>query len=149
MGCKDKIRSTCGKTVNAKCVDYEGPLRADTTLNEECGCYDLEDVIEDINIGIDDINNEIDVSDITSDCITFETNEDGEIVIEEVVKKTVAKVCELSQSFEDEFVADCPPVFGKDITCLNLDMKCLADACGAPITNLKDLLQALIDQTCA
>ena len=40
--------------------------------------------------------------------------------------------------------------FGElDITGFNLDFDCLVDPCGDPITNLKTLLQLLINQACA
>jgi hypothetical protein len=144
--CKDKLSSTCGKKHPSKCVIYEGDLHANTEL-ESCDCHSVEDVIEDINSEIDDINNAIDVSSISADCMTFDVDPDqGKVLINEVVVETVAKVCELATKVEAE--EDCPSIFTTDFTCLGLDMGCLTDSCGEPITNLKDLLQALINKVC-
>lgn len=146
-GCKGKVSATCGKKHNAKCIDYEGTLHNNTEL-EDCGCFNLEDVVEDINAEIDDINEAIDVSGISSDCLTFETNDEGVVVINEVVTKVVEKLDEFCTTLQEQAEGECPAIFEADITCLNLDFACLTDPCGQQITTLKGLLQALIYNTC-
>jgi hypothetical protein len=144
-GCNKKVSATCGKRYNAKCIDYEGSLHNNTDL-DDCDCHNVEEVIEDINSELNEINSEIDVTEINSDCLTFETNENGEVAINEVVIKVVQKLDELCPTTEED--SDCPPIFEVDITCLGLDLSCLTDPCGEQITTLKGLLQALITNTC-
>lgn len=144
--CNDKISLTCGKKINAKCVDYEGTLHNDTQLTN-CGCYNLEDVVEDINNTINNITDALDTSGLGDSCITY-TEVGGEITIKEALLRLEEKICEIADFVSLATPAACPPIFTQDITCLGLDFECLVDPCGDPITNLKDLLQALITKSC-
>lgn len=145
MGCKDKLRNTCGKKINARCVDYEGELHDDSEL-DVCDNPNVEEVIEDINNTLNTITDSIDLSGLGDSCIDY--NEvDGVITVKEALGKIEAKLCELAELVELE-KPDCPTIFSEDISCLNLDFQCLTDVCGDKITNLKDLLQALIDESC-
>lgn len=146
MGCGDKLKYTCGKRTNAKCVDYEGDLHNETSL-ESCDCYNVEEVIEDINGTINDITNAIDLADLGGLCITYPLT-DGKILVKDALKKIEEKLCELADAVELD-PPDCPTIFSQDISCLGLDYECLTDACDNDITNLGELLQALITQVCA
>lgn len=141
--CKDKITSTCGKKVNAKCVDYEGTFHDESELTT-CDYPSVEDVIEDINVTLNEITAALDTSGLGDSCITY-TEVDGKITIKEALLRLEEKVCALSSAID---TSGCPPVFSQDITCVGLDYGCLVDPCGNPITNLKDLLQALINISC-
>lgn len=141
--CKDKIVSTCGKRSNAKCVDYEGTFHNDSDL-ETCDYPNVEDVIEDINVTLNEITAAIDTSGLGDSCIDY-TEVDGKITIKEALLRLEEKICSLSEAVG---TGGCPPVFTEDISCLNLDFGCLVDPCGNQITNLKDLLQALINKSC-
>lgn len=145
MGCKGKLSSTCGKKHNAKCVDYEGELHENTQL-EDCGCYNVEEVIEDLNSTINTIMDSIDLSGLGNLCITYDLV-DGVITVKEALAKIEAKLCELADAVELD-PPDCPTIFTEDISCLQLDFECLTDPCNNQITNLKDLLQAMITQIC-
>lgn len=146
-GCKDKISNTCGKKINAKCVDYEGVLHENTEL-EDCNCHSVEAVIEDMNVALNTINESIDLSILGDDCIDYD-KVDGKIQVKEALKKLEECVCELKSKVDDVDAEDCPAIFSTDISCLGLDFECLTDPCDEPIGDLKDLLQALITQTCA
>lgn len=143
-GCSDKVSRTCGKKVNAKCVDYEGDLHENTNL-EVCDCHNLEDVIEDINTGLNTIFDAIDLSGLGDDCLTYEL-EDGKILVRNALKKFEEEICKLKAATAID--ADCNPIYTEDISCLGLNMDCLSDPCDNPITNLGDLLQAMITQIC-
>lgn len=147
MGCKGKVSATCGKRHNAKCIDYEGTLHNNTEL-DDCGCHNMEEVVEDINSELNDINDAIDVSGISSECLEFETNDEGVVEINEVVTKVVTKLDEFCNTLGETPEGECPAIFEADITCLGLDFGCLTDPCGEQITTLKTLLQALIYNTC-
>jgi hypothetical protein len=146
MGCNDKLSSTCGKRHNAKCVDYEGDLHGSTEL-DDCDCHNVESVIEDLNSTVDEIEESIDLSTLGDRCIDYE-EVDGKIQVKEALLKIEEVVCELKDQVEDTDNNDCPNIFTQDFSCLNLDFKCLTDPCGDQITNLKGLLQALIDKSC-
>lgn len=147
MGCNDKISRTCGKKINAKCVDYEGELHDNTQL-EQCECHNVEEVIEDMNLALNEIYESIDLSDLGDSCIDYE-EVDGKIQVKEALKKLEECICELKDQVEDTDNEGCPAIFSADISCLGLDFMCLTDPCGAQIQNLGELLQALITQTCA
>tara|TARA_R110000772_G_scaffold119924_1_gene226087 strand:+ start:1235 stop:1705 length:471 start_codon:yes stop_codon:yes gene_type:complete len=146
-GCKDKISRTCGKKINAKCVDYEGSLHDNTTL-ATCDCHSVEDVIEDMNLALNEINTSIDLTILGDDCITYD-EVDGKIQVKEALKKLEECICELKAKVDDVDAEDCPAIFSADISCLGLNFECLETACETPIQNLGELLQALITQTCA
>jgi hypothetical protein len=143
--CSDKVSRTCGKKHPAKCIDYEGDLHSNTQL-EECDCHNLEDVIEDLNNTVDYIFDAIDMSELGNDCLTYDLT-DGKLLIKTVIKKLEEEICKLKEATAIE--ADCNPIYTEDFTCLGLDLDCLSDACNNPITNLGDLLQAMVTQICA
>lgn len=153
MGCKNKIEDRCLSKTNARCVDYEGTLHADTNLDIE-DCHSVEEVIEDINEELDEINGEIDLDGIDESCIDFQEAEPGNIKTKEAILAVVLKLKEVmahvGMSCDDcpDCSPTCNPIFTEDISCLGLDYKCLADACGEQPTNLGELLQVIIDQVC-
>lgn len=154
MGCNDKIKSRCLSKTNARCVDYEGDLHADTNLDPD-DCHSVDEVIEDINAELDDINSELDLEGIDESCIDFEEATPGTVNTNEAILAVVKKLKEVMQhvgmSCDDcpECEPSCNPIFEEDISCLGLDYGCLADECGDQPTNLKSLLQIIINQTCA
>lgn len=143
-GCSGKISDTCGKKHNAKCITYEGDLHANTEL-ENCDCHNLEDVIEDLNLAIDNINEAIDLSGLGDDCLDYDLV-DGILLVKNALKKFEEEICDIKDILGTN--TGCDPVFTADISCVGLDFECLSDACGSPISNLKELLQALITQSC-
>jgi hypothetical protein len=147
MGCNNKISSTCGKKINAKCVDYEGEFHTDSEL-AACDCPNMEDVIEDINNTLNNIKTNLDTSGLGNSCIDYD-EQGGEITISEALLKLEEKLCEVADYVNFSEPEACPPIYTQDITCLNLDFACLTDPCGEQITDLKTLLQALITQACA
>lgn len=147
MGCNDKLSNTCGKKHNARCVDYEGILHDNTEL-DSCNCHSVHDVLEDIGLSLNDINEQIDLSNLGSDCITYNKDSKGRIIVNEALGKIEEELCKLKNTVEDTDSTGCPSIFSEDISCLNLDFGCLTTPCGDSITNLKDLLQALINNTC-
>ena len=141
--CNNRISSTCGKKINAKCVDYEGDFHNESNL-DTCDYPNMEDVIEDINVTLNEITDALDTSGLGDSCITY-TEVGGKITIKEALLRLEEKICSLSSAVS---VDGCSPVFTDDISCVDLDFKCLVDPCGEQITNMKDLLQALINKVC-
>ena len=141
--CNDRIASTCGKKINAKCVDYEGDFHNESDLTT-CDYPNIENVIEDINTTLNEITDALDTSSLGDSCISY-TEVGGKITIKEALLRLEEKVCELSDAV---VVNGCSPIFTDDISCVGLDFKCLVDPCGEQITSLKGLLQAIIDKSC-
>jgi hypothetical protein len=154
MSCKDKISDRCLKKTNAVCVKYEGTLSGNSDLDAQ-DCHTVEAVIEDINEQLDDIYDQIDLSGIDESCIDFQEEEAGKVKVREAIIALTLKLKDVMEhvgmSCDDcpECESSCNPIFTEDISCLNLDYKCLADACGVQPTNLKELLQLIIDSVCA
>lgn len=141
--CDKEIRYTCGKKVNARCVDYEG----DHSECSELNCCDkptVHDTLEDISNQLTTICQSIDVSALGEDCLNYEGTP---VTVKDVLLKLEQEVCDLKDRIQEE--ENCPTVFQQDISCLNLNYECLSDPCGDPPSNLTELLQSMITQICA
>jgi hypothetical protein len=149
VSCNDKISDRCGKKINAVCVTYEGTLVDDSALTAP-GCFNLEVVIEDINEQINTLKDETDLAGLTNTCITYPLT-GGHITVEDAIITLDAKL-EAIMTYVGMACADCPscencsPIFTQDISCVGLDYGLLVDACGLQPTNLKEVLQLLLDQ---
>jgi hypothetical protein len=137
--CREKISYTCGKKVNARCVDYEGELSSCTELGD-CPKHSVHDVLSDINRQLSDICEKLNIEDYDSGCLELEENS-----LVNILQELTNQVCELKEALAP---VDCPPVFSADISCLGLDYQCLADPCGEQPQNLTQLLQLIINQVC-
>ena len=138
--CKDKISYTCGKRVNARCVDYEGDLSECTELDKDCGIHTVHEVLEDVAERLTDICDDLDMTNVEMGCLELEATEPK---LPEVLSAVIAKLCETQEG-------DCNLIFNTPIECANFDYGCLVDECGAGIApgNLKELLQTMINQSC-
>ena len=138
MSCKDKILYTCGTRLNARCVDYEGIISECSELGT-CDKYRLHDVIEDTQSILTRHCNFLDVSDVDPECADLS----AEPSLSGYLNDLYAKVCSMGAQIPNTLC-------DMDITCLNLDYKCLLDdPCneGKP-SNPSELFQLLIDQIC-
>ena len=71
MGCGcNSINNTCGETHYATCTHYEGAVPAFTTLAAS-ECYTVEEILADIYLIEAGIKDEIDLTDLLSNCIYF------------------------------------------------------------------------------
>jgi hypothetical protein len=142
--CKDTLSYTCGKKVNARCVDYEGDLSDCTELNEDCKVHTLHDTLEDMNEQLTNLCEKVDITGLSGECVDF-----GLVVtIKGALQTLTNKLCELEGRLPEE--GACDPTFSADIACAELNYNCLVDACGvdAAPQDLKELLQIMIDQIC-
>lgn len=148
MSCKDNISDTCGgKKVNAVCVKYEGGLSENSALDPN-DCHNAEEVIEDLNAQLDKLKADLDLSELGNACLSYD-QAGVALTVKEAILKLEEKLClaldKLGIASDNcESCESCPPVFTEDFSCLNLDLGALSDACSNPITNLKDLLQAMV-----
>lgn len=149
MSCDKDTKSTCGKKMNAKCVDYEGELHENTNI-EECSKPSVEDVIEDINEQVDLLSDGLDLSELGDKCIQY-VKEGEELKAKEAFLAIEEKVCEIA-----DFVGlpkpgctgcqDCSPIFDLPIACVGFDLGRLVDECGEQPATLGELLQLLINK---
>lgn len=97
MTCNDKITYTCsgGKTF-AKCSEYQGDLPAFSSLTT--GCVSVEDAIMDVYGILSTVKNEIDMSSMSNECITFTTPK----TVASVITQMYEKICDLQQKNEEQ-----------------------------------------------
>jgi hypothetical protein len=145
MGCDcNKISNTCGEKLYAACTYYEGALPVFTTL-AEAECYTLEEIIADIYLIETSIKEEIDLTELTTNGITYELV-DSKILVKKALKAHADLILELQSVVEGLTNGD-DEIFS--ITDWGLDFECIADSCANPPTELKDLLQLMITEICS
>lgn len=97
MGCKDKIKYTCGgNKVYATCTEYQGTIPEFSYLT--VGCLDVQEVLEDTYRILSDIKNATDVTTLANDCIVFSEPK----TISSVVSQMYDKICELTTKNEEQ-----------------------------------------------
>lgn len=134
----NKISNLCVNPILSVCVDYEGTLGTNTKITDSC--VNQYDVNEDLYAIVDETIEAIDVSGITSTCITIPEN----ATIGQIVALYEEKICELNTSIEELQNIDYSQL---DITEWGLTIPaCIADSCSNPPTVLGDLLQVMMDQ---
>ena len=152
MSCNNKISDRCVKKTTALCTTYEGTLAGGSSLTES-PCLNVQEVIEDINLQIDKIDFDINVSELVNDvCIDYPIIGD-KVNVRSAVYTLNTRVKELmafvGMNCDGSEISDCPAIFNHSISCLGLDFCTLTDACGEQPTNLKEVLQLLINSACS
>jgi len=142
MACNDKESNICIKPILATCVDYRGSLGENTNIEDNC--VNQHDVNIDLYSLFDSLIENQSTSELGQLCLNYPVTE-GKIFPKSVFKVHEEEICTLKDKVYDLENRN----FGElDITGFNLDFSCLVDACGDPITDLKTLLQLLINKTC-
>lgn len=141
MGCNSfKYSDTCGTSLFATCVNVEQEFPSISSLNNE-SCTDLDSVIEDLYELID--KSFVDMEAYDKGCLNFSPTADADITPIQVLNKLTSELCSLKDTVEAFDNVDID----------DLDYSCLGplDTCGEPlnVTNLKDLIQVLINEVCA
>jgi hypothetical protein len=144
MGCDcNKITNTCGEKLYAACMFYEGAVPAFTTM-AVADCYTVEEVIADIYLIETGIKDEIDLTALLTNGITY-TLVDGAVIVKNALVRH-AELLEALQLTVDGLTNGTDGLF--TITGWGLDFGCIADNCVNPPTELKDLLQLMITEIC-
>ena len=141
MGCGNKIKETCGDTMYATCVDFEGTLGVNTKITDSC--VTIEETTEDLYVITDEVIAGLDTTELGQLCMTYPL-EGGVVKPKAVFKALEAKVCELDTALQN--LNNLKEI---DITSWNLiDLGCLSDACSNPIITLGEWVQAVTTQIC-
>lgn len=132
-------KTLCGDNkINSKCVSYTGNVPEWSELHEE-DCVNLEETTQNLYEHIEQVKEKIDFSDLESECLDIE--DEGEITPKSVAGALIEKIEEVKEAQK------APLRRGDlDITCMDLDFKCIADNCDNPPTKMSQLLQLILDK---
>lgn len=138
----NKTKHTCGDPNYATCVTYEKELPDFTKITDNC--YTIEETTEDQYLILGDIKEEIDLSELGEQCLSYVLDENDKIVVKNVLLKYEEKICEMETKITElENRQLCDMLIGD---CVNVS--CLTSSCDEPITTFGELLQSLIDKSC-
>ena len=137
----NKIKHTCGSIVFAGCTSYEGILPEFSELE----CPSIEETTEELYNLVGEIKEETDLKDLGERCLEYVETEEGKIIVKNVLLKHEDEICLLKsrvKQLEDRQLCDFP------ISSCGIDLKCLSLPCDTSITNLGQLLDAMITKIC-
>lgn len=140
MSCNKKISNTCGSKNYAPCVYYELDLPNFSSIEDEC--VTIEDTTSDIYDLIKDIREQLDLSSLGDDCLTYTLDSQDRVVVKNALLKIEEKYCELETkvtALENTNICDTPLN-----DCINLGT--LVDQCDVAPTTWGSLIQLLVNQ---
>lgn len=139
-----KPKHTCGdRSSNARCVFYDLDIPSFSKLsNNDCVTVeetttDLYNLVSWLRESVNIENLDIRDLDLQSVLDSYEPTKQRYLV-KDVLEGIISQVDDIKKLTESNDTN----------SGLELDFKCLVSSCGEPITNLKDLLQVLIDEVC-
>ena len=139
-----KPKHTCGdRSSNARCVFYDLNIPPFSKLSDN-ECVTVEETTSDLYNLVSWLRESINIEnldirdlDLQSALDSYEPTKQRYLV-KDVLEGIISQVDDIKKLAESNDTN----------SGLELDFKCLVSSCGAPITSLKDLLQALIDEVC-
>lgn len=140
MGCRNKIKHTCGTRLNSRCVTYEEYIPEDSELFEE-DCITIEETTKDLYTITDTIKDDIDLEFLGNNCIDYEEEIAGDIKVKEALQKLEEEICTLKDSIIESDGECC-------IDVNTIKTECLVDECGTGFSTPNELIQAIIDKLC-
>ena len=141
MNCHNKIKHTCSSTNYATCIQTEGEVNTDSELFG-VECTNLQENLDDIYNQLENL----DLSALGDKCLEYVETEEGKIIVKNVLLKHEDEICLLKnrvKQLEDRQLCDFPIT-----ACLPNGFDCLALPCDTSITNLGQLLEAMITKIC-
>ena len=135
----NKIKHTCSSTNYATCIHTEGEVNTDSELFE-VECTNLQENLDDIYNQLENL----DLSALGELCLSY-VQENNKNIVKNVLLKFEEEICTLKnrvKQLEDRQLCDFP------ITACGIDLKCLSLPCDTSITNLGQLLDAMITKIC-
>jgi hypothetical protein len=142
----NKIKNSCtGNKTYAACTIFEGDVNEDSALFEDSCDPSLEETTQDLYDQIGAIKNNQDLSDLGNACLEYVEDEDGKIIVKNVLIKLEEEICTLKTEIETlKNTAFCD----LKITDCGLDLECLTGACDNDVVTVKDLFQSIITKIC-
>ena len=139
-----KPKHTCGdRSSNARCVFYDLNIHSFSKLSDS-ECVTVEETTSDLYNLVSWLRESINIEnldirdlDLQSVLDSYEPTKQRYLV-KDVLEGIISQVDDIKKLAESNDTN----------SGLELDFKCLVSSCGTPITSLKDLLQALIDEVC-
>ena len=139
-----KPKHTCGdRSSNARCVFYDLNIPSFSKLSDS-ECVTVEETTSDLYNLVSWLRESINIEnldirdlDLQSVLDSYEPTKQRYLV-KDVLEGIISQVDDIKKLAESNDTN----------SGLELDFKCLVSSCGTPITSLKDLLQALIDEVC-
>lgn len=111
--CKPTLSDRCLATMNAKCVDYEGILRENSTLDED-GCINVEEVIEDIIVAVDQNTEDLNFTEFGC-CLEYEVSDtDRGLTLKDVASTHESMLCDIVKRLDGEEVQEGCTKYGED-----------------------------------
>lgn len=138
--CGNKVRMTCITKNYSTCISYETDLPEFSQLE---GCVDLDQTTTELYSLVGKIKEEIDLSELSSKCLDYLTDENDKIVVKNVLLKFEEKICELEERIN---TLETTAVCDLDISDCNFQWGDLTDSCGQQPQTLGEALQLLINQ---
>ena len=142
--CGNKVKHTCGTTNYSTCIHWEGDVNPQSEYTTE-DCLSLEETTQDQYNQLENIWNEIDLSELGENCLEYLLDENDKIVVKNVLLKFEEEICNLKEELElvkNRQVCDIP------ITECLPDLGCLALPCDTSITTLGDWMLAVQTKIC-
>lgn len=139
-----KPKHTCGdRSSNARCVFYDLNTPSFSKLSEN-ECTTIEETTSDLYKLVSWVRESVNVEGLDIKDLEIQSvldsydNSKQRFLVKDILSEIISQVDDIKKLAESN-----------DINSgLELDLKCLVNSCGPPITSLKDLLQTLIDEIC-
>ena len=141
QSCQSSIKHTCGTKNYAACVEYQTELPEFSELE----CPSIEETTEELYDLVGEIKEETDLSELSSECLTYVETEEGKIIVKNVLLKFEEEICNLKEELElvkNRQICSIPI-----IECLP-NLGCLALPCDTSITTLGDWMLAVQTKLC-
>lgn len=123
------------------CTFYGGYIPDDSPLKDS-DCVSIEETTEDTYKSIDNIKEDINLSSLGQDCLSYNEVEAGKPTVLEVSKVFEEEICKLKDfnSKQVESICELP------IEDCGLDLRTLVDSCNTVPETFSDILQVFIDE---
>ena len=139
-----KPKHTCGdRSPNARCVFYDLNTPSFSKLSEN-DCTTVEETTSDLYKLVSWLRESVNVEGLDIKDLEIQSvldsydNSKQRFLVKDILSEIISQVDDIKKLAESN---DTNSGF-------ELDLKCLGNSCGIPITSLKDLLQTLIDEIC-
>ena len=141
--CNNNVKHTCGSTNYSTCIHWEGDVNPQSELVGNT-CLDQEIVDQDQYNQLENIWNEINLSELGNNCLEYVETDKGKIVVKNVLLKFEEKICELQERILE---LEERPLCSLPISdCVNT--LCLEDACNNTITTFGEWMNAVTVKIC-